>query len=102
MVVVVSQHALRQTPVLPPVDRITDTSKNITSLRPVIIPQLEFPTTDKKSVIHGVRMQDRQNRCLKPYSYPVKAKFFPKFSGFFPDSKNFSNFSRFSSVSEKF
>ena len=36
---VVSQHALRQTP--PPVNRITDTSKNITlattSLRPVII-----------------------------------------------------------------
>ena len=35
---VVSQHALRQTP--PPVNRITDTSKNITlattSLRPVI------------------------------------------------------------------
>ena len=40
--VVVSQHALRQTP--PPVDRITDTSKNITlastSLRPVMKPSI--------------------------------------------------------------
>ena len=54
---VVSQHALRQTP--PPVDRITDTSKNITlattSLRPVIRGRdvLADPLAGLKRMFHG-------------------------------------------------